>query len=290
MALVELSAVQSSGIAQSSTIRLATVTIAFVMMFGCTASEPAIAPDDRGDAAVPASDSSTYVADPRQYVRDALMKTENALGRTEYHLRDETVLDEAIDTAMKRKRRDWTALPNDQEQLDRFIPSAARTWRVAQFETAERRQQIEDQIEAYFQAPMVETEGETAIVYLGILPGQFQPTRSSWDIRESEYADNSELKPEQVRRAFQLAYEQVPQAKDYRVLATIPYGSGRRQIEYLYDGDRDRLKLFHSAKVFQSRSPIGGIEALIDGRASTRLEDLETPRTEIPKGPWGEDL
>lgn len=271
--------------------RLALAILTLVLLGGCAATGPgASSAPGQDDLETPAA-SSPAIADPQQYVRDGLLATENPLGRPEYHLQDVAVMDEAIATAMARKRRDWTVLPQDQAELDAFIPSAAQTWRLAQMETPARRQQVEAQVAAYFQDPMVQQQGDTVIVHLGLLPGELQEIRNRWTITESPYADNTELAAEQVQRGFQVAYATFPEAKDYRVIALIPYGStSRRRVEYLYDGDQDRLKLFHSAKVFQSPAAIGGVEALLDGQASTRLEDLETPRTATHKGPWGEDL
>jgi len=271
--------------------RLALAALALMLLGGCAAASVSSSSAPAQDAPGTTTASFPTIADPQQYVRDGLLATDNPLGRPEYHLQDVAVMDEAIATAMARKRRDWETLPQDQAELDAFIPSAARTWRLAQMETPARRQQIEAQIAAYFQNPVVRQEGDTVIVDLGLLPGELEEFRNRWTITESVYADNTELTDEQVRRGFQLGHATFPGAKDYRVIAIIPYGSrSRRSIEYLYDGDRDRLQLFHNAKVFRSPEAIGGVEALLDGRASTRLADLETPRTEIPKGPWGEDL
>ncbi len=259
------------------------------------ASDPAQTPGP--DAAIAPSTAPeptvSDVSDPRQYVRDALMRSEDAAfeGIADYNIRDEAVLDEAIDKAMRLKRRKWDGeLPHDQDELDRFIGDAERTWRIAQMDSDEHRALVEKRMEAYFAEPIVRVEGDTAHVDLGILPGPLKRvTRGKFGIRESPYADNLEVKPEEVQRAFQIGLDDAPEAKHIQVKAKIPQGSRPKIVYYRYNGDRDRLEIrSHRGKVYQSPEKIGGIEAIIEGRTGTRYADLLPVTAELHHLPWND--
>jgi hypothetical protein len=247
-------------------------------------------PDAANPPPTPAEPTVSDVSDPRQYVRDALMVADNSFGgRAEYVLRDTEALDEAIDKAMRLKRRKWDGeLPHDRSELDAFIDSAARTWRVAQLDTEERRAQIAKQVQEYFENPDIERDGDTVHVDLGILPGELKKrTRTGWGILRSEYANNSEAKPEVLQRAFRQAVEAHPDAPNVQVRVLVPNGKSLMQSRYRYDAGEDRLFVdTYRAKVMVSREPIGGVQAIIDGQAELRIDKLVWNQS-LPK--WSPD-
>ena len=207
------------------------------------------------------------VDDPHAYVREHLLSTANPTwARTEtpaYNLDDPAFIDSVIDATLDRQARDLNgSLPADSRQLDRFVRDAARSYSTSLLDTPKRRADVEARIRERFETSPVELRSTTAVTDLGLAPGRFEPSRTSWKISESTEASAGFLQPQAIAEALGRMQAAQPTANAFLIDVEVPHGASTDRVRYHYSLAGDRLRMRKGTSQYVWSAPVGGIDGL----------------------------
>jgi len=208
------------------------------------------------------------IEDPEAYVRGQLLATVapswTLTDTPDYTLNDPAFVDSVITATLDRQKRDLNgSLPTDSRQLDRFVRDAVRAYQTSLLKTPKRRAAVEALIRERFETSPVELRGSTAVTDLGLAPGRFERSRTSWEIHESEKASARILRPQAIAETLSRMQEAQPDASSFLIDVEIPRGASTERVRYYYSLASDHLWMRKGpGNQYVSTNPVGGIDGL----------------------------